>query len=159
MRNSHFDLNPRYTAGSPGMIHDELYAQRIAADEKRAYERALTGVYGEADKLLAERLGLRGIVQEKRERGSGKKQGWEVRDLCTGETLFQLCSEALAKLGWRRYMELEAYEWALVDQAPPLDLPKYREGWYKLTPDMSGGFPRGWKIEVYHQEIVHSEAA
>ncbi len=78
---AHFNVKPRYTPGSPGMV-DETLALRVAAQEKDSYETCLTGIYGEEMKAKAEREGLFGIAEEVRE----TRKGWEVRDLITRET-------------------------------------------------------------------------
>ena len=151
MRASHrkaqgfFDVRPRYTPGSPGLV-DEATAQRVAKEERESYEHALTGIVGDAEKARAEKLGLRGIVQWKQEKGSGKKQGWDVVDLVTGENLWQLCAEALYKLGWRSYHDLDAYGRSLVDQVQPADFEDYKKGWYKIEALIR-------KAHVYRQEV------
>lgn len=139
-----FDVRPRYTPGSPGLV-DEATAKRVAAEERESYEHALTGIMGETEKTRAEKLGLRGIVQWKQEKGSGKKQGWDVLDLVTGENLWQLCAEALYKLGWRSYHDLDAYGRSLVDQAPPADFADPKTAWYKIEALIR-------KAHVYRQE-------
>ena len=77
----HFYVRPRYTPGSPGMVSQEL-AERIAREEKDSYETNLTGIYGQAGIDRANKLGLFGISESKKE----MKKGWEVHDLITGET-------------------------------------------------------------------------
>lgn len=143
-----YDVRPRYTPGSPGLV-DEATAQRVAKEERESYEHALSGIMGEIDKARAEKLGLRGIVQWKQEKGAGKKQGWEVVDLVTGETLWQSCAEALYKLGWRNYHDLDEYGRRLVDQAPPPDFADHKTGWYKIE-------ALSRKAHVYRQEAKGS---
>jgi hypothetical protein len=58
---SKWNVVPRYTAGSPAAVDPET-AERVAKEERAAYERVLTGAYGEEEKRRAERLGLEGIV-------------------------------------------------------------------------------------------------
>jgi hypothetical protein len=79
-RGLHWNVAPRYTAGSPAMVPEHI-ARQVAKEEKEAYERLLTGIYGEADKATAEKLGLKGIVEERFE----TKKGWDVTDVLTGE--------------------------------------------------------------------------
>ena len=83
-RKPHFNVAPRYTCGSPAQVPQAL-ALRVAAQEKEAYERSLTGIYGEADQALAEQKGLAGIAEERLETA----KGWQVRDLCTGEVFLR----------------------------------------------------------------------
>lgn len=152
----YYTVAPRYTCGSPALV-PEVIAERVAKQEKDAYAYVLEGIEGEQRKALAERLGLRGIAEWKIEKGSGKKHGWEVLDLCTGERFFRLTPEALHKLGWRRYDELDGWERRLVDADPPKDLQDPTKGFYKLTPDRSGsivGFGGGYKVETYRPAMV-----
>ncbi len=75
---------PRYTPGSPALVDRET-ALRVAKEERAAFERVLTGAYGEADKRRAEILGLEGIVYgytTTRERGNPRVF---VRDYITAE--------------------------------------------------------------------------
>jgi hypothetical protein len=62
-----YSVVPRYTAGSPAAV-DEQTALRVAREERAAYERLMTGLYGEEEKRRAERLGLGGIVYTYSER-------------------------------------------------------------------------------------------
>ncbi len=151
----HFNVAPRFTPGSPALVREEI-ALRVAAQERDSFPRAKEGIYGETDKAKAERLGLRGIVEYRVERGSGKKHGWEVIDLCTGERLFRLCTEALRTLGWKSYHDLQGYERKIVDENPPSDFEDPTKGWYKLSPEMSSGFPHGWKVQVYRPEVLET---
>lgn len=114
-KNGYYNVAPRYTGGSPGLV-DRGTAERVALDESRSYDGALTGVYGEADERVARQLGLRGVVEYREEVGSGKRHGWNVLDLCTGETFFRSTPDALLKLGWRSYHDLPAYEQDLARQ-------------------------------------------
>lgn len=83
-RKTHFSVAPRYTCGSPAQVPEHI-ARRVAEEEKQAYERSLTGIYGDADKELAEKKGLAGIAEERTETA----KGWQVRDLCTGEAFLR----------------------------------------------------------------------
>ena len=79
----HYHVDTRYTCGSPAVVPEQT-ALRVAEEEKKAYERALTGVYGDDKKTLAETKGLDGIVEARAESGSGKKFTWMIQDLITG---------------------------------------------------------------------------
>ena len=156
MRSGHYHVDPRYTGGSGAMV-DEATARRVAEEEKRSIEYVLKGYEGEKNKALAERLGLRGIAEVRVEKGSGRKQGWEVLDLCTGERFFRLGAEALRSLGWRHYADLLGWERQLVDQDPPADFDDhkrdYRKAYYKFETGMVSGYP-GWKITVYRPDLM-----
>lgn len=75
-----FDVQPRYSAGSPAAVSERI-ALAVAHDEKEGYEAALTGVYGVSEQTKAKEHGLAGIVQEMKETA----KGWKVRDIITGE--------------------------------------------------------------------------
>lgn len=72
-----FDVAPRYTCGSPGMVGEEI-ALWLARRELEGYRYAMDG--GE-EQARALREGLTGIAQARRE----TPKGWDVLDLCTGE--------------------------------------------------------------------------
>ena len=152
----HYNVAPRYTPGSPALVPERI-AMRVAEEEKRAIKDVLDGFEGPQRQKRAQNLGLRGIVEARICRGSGKKLGWEVVDLCTGEHFFRLASEALAKLGWRKYRELKTWEQKLVDQEPPLDIQDPHRAWYRLAPKMTDDMP-GWKATVYRPEALESSA-
>jgi len=160
MRSGHYNVEPRYTPGSPAMV-DEATARRVAEEEKQSIEYVLQGYEGEKNKALAERLGLRGIAEVRVEKGSGKKHGWDVLDLCTGERFFRLTGEALRSLGWRHYADLLGWERKLVDQDPPADFDDhkrdYRQAHYKFEARWASGYPTGWKITVYRPEAMRTE--
>jgi hypothetical protein len=128
MKQGHFNVAPRYSPGSPALV-DEGIARKVAEDEKRFIEHALEGVWGEAQKARAEKLGLRGIVEYRVEKGSGKKLGWQVEDLCTGEKFFRLCSESLQKLGYKRFNELD---WWAKQALKDLDESDQKNGWFMV---------------------------
>jgi hypothetical protein len=71
-------------------------AAHVAKDEREFYDYALSGVWGEADKLKAEKLGLKGIAEHVlREERRGRVDGFVVRDLITDETYWRpgACAE------------------------------------------------------------------
>jgi hypothetical protein len=80
-RDYHFNVNPRYTAGSPAKVNYET-AKRVACSELLAHARGILGVSGEEEQTKARRGGLRGIVECYRENG----RGWSVLDMLTGDT-------------------------------------------------------------------------
>ena len=59
----------------------EALAQRLASEERGAYERAISGRYGDAERARAEEMGLGNIVERRLER----RRHWEVHDMITGE--------------------------------------------------------------------------
>lgn len=81
MRTVHWNVAPRYTAGSPAMV-DEATARRVAEQEKRAIVGVLAGAYGEEARKQAEQLDLAGIVWSSMDVGKMTV----IVDLLTGET-------------------------------------------------------------------------
>jgi hypothetical protein len=145
MKTGHFNVAPRYTPGSPALVSEDI-ALRVALQERGSIVHALEGAWGENEQAKANRLGLRGIVEYRRERGSGKNSGWEVIDLCTGEKFFRLSAEALRKHGWRSYADLDGWEKKLVDEAT-LPVPDPKKAHFKITPGSSG-----YEIKAYVPE-------
>lgn len=83
------NVRPRYTCGSPAAV-SQFVADTVAIEEKRGYERALTGIFGEDEQRKAKRLGLRGIVEKVLgEKKRDKRPGLMVYDLLTGETYWR----------------------------------------------------------------------
>jgi hypothetical protein len=78
----HFNVAPRYTPGSPAQVPIRT-AVMVALEERQAIKHNLDGIYGEERRKKAEELGLKGIVEARRE--GPKKRGWDVLDLITGE--------------------------------------------------------------------------
>lgn len=146
---THYNVSPRYSPGSPALVSREI-ALKVARDEKEFIQHALEGAWGEEQKKRAERLGLRGIVEARDERRSGKNSGWEVEDLCTGERFFRLAPEGIQKLGYKRYDEFDSWEKSAIDMSKPI-AENYREhGWFKLKPcGLSEETPYGMRVEMY----------
>ena len=67
MATPHYNVAPRYTAGSPAIV-DARTAERVAAQEKNAIVSILESYEGERAAERARRLGLRGIVECRTER-------------------------------------------------------------------------------------------
>jgi hypothetical protein len=92
MKNYHYNVKPRYTAGSPAAV-DEKTALHQAEEEKKFHEMYLSGVMGEKNQALAEQLGLGPVADQ--ERGGLRyspaelviehSNHWFVRCLITGE--------------------------------------------------------------------------
>lgn len=61
---SHFNVRPRYTAGSPAMVSEDI-ARRVAEEEREDYQRALDGTYGPEAQERARRDGLRPLPSDK----------------------------------------------------------------------------------------------
>lgn len=124
---------PRYTPGSPGMV-DRSTAERIATEERAAYQRALEGVYGEQDRSKALLMGLRGISEVLYERGRGSNHRYDIHDLVTGEWFERPTPEVMQKLGFEQYRYLDDEAKAAIDAAPPTDMGDWRRtGWFKLA--------------------------
>lgn len=150
---SHYNVAPRYTPGSPALVPRDV-AERVAHEEKRFVEHALSGAWGERNKAMAERLGLRGIVELRTER----RDHWEILDLCTGERFKRLFPDKLRKLGYRTYQELQGWERKLLDESPPGDVPDYRDrGWFKVEVVPFGSTPTGYRIDVYRPEPLRGQ--
>lgn len=83
------NVRPRYTCGSPAAV-SQFVAETVAQEEKRGYERALTGIFGEEERLKAKRLGLTGIVEKVLgEKKRKRVPGLMVFDLITGQTYWR----------------------------------------------------------------------
>ncbi len=98
-------VRPRYSPGSPAMVHDHI-ALQVARDERESYEHALTGMWGEAEKKRAEILGLRGTAYVMAEKGSGKNFRWLIQDLVTSELLRRHHDQQIETMGFKRFAEL-----------------------------------------------------
>lgn len=123
-----YNVTPRYTPGSPALVKRDI-ALMVAKQEQRAYEHALTGFMGDAEKSKAERLGLRGIAEERCE----QRDRWLIHDLCTGENLEHLFPVKLEKLGFWRFSALADRHRKLVTECFP---DAYERRWFQilLTP-------------------------
>jgi hypothetical protein len=75
-----YQVAPRYTSGSPALV-DARLARHVAAAERAAHARALTGLYGDAAREEAEHCGLAGIVWSWRQHGRSVR----YQDEITGE--------------------------------------------------------------------------
>ncbi len=73
---------PRYTSGSPAWVSRDMGMQ-VAIEEARAYERTLTGRYGEEAALEARVLGLHRIAYERLSVARGIAT---YRDILTNKT-------------------------------------------------------------------------
>lgn len=74
----YYNVKPRYTPGSPGMV-DQKTAEHVAAQERRCFKEALDGTYGDHLQNVAKTQELLGIVERVYETAIG----WEVHDLLT----------------------------------------------------------------------------
>jgi len=79
-RNPHYNVAPRYTAGSPALVREEI-ALRVAQDEEGGHQHANVGRYGQEKQVTSKEIGLSGIVELRAE----TKKGWDVLDVITGE--------------------------------------------------------------------------
>jgi hypothetical protein len=145
-RHYQFHVRPRYTPGSPAMVHDNI-ALKVAKEEAWAHEQALTGIWGEDEKKRAETLGLDGIAYVMFEKGSGRQFRWHVWDLITNVETRRLHQNELHRLGYYRFEHLQQTVQARLVQ-PGCRYPDYDREFYKLT---SADF-QTW--EQYKPEIV-----
>lgn len=65
MNGRNYRVAPRYTPGSPALV-DRATAERVAREERAAYDRILSGRYGAHAETIADAKarGLGGIVEE-----------------------------------------------------------------------------------------------
>jgi hypothetical protein len=151
MSRGHFNVAPRYTPGSPALV-DEGIALRVALQERSSVVHILDGLEGEKNQARAKRLGLGGIVEYRVSRGSGKKEGWEVTDVITGEKFFRLSSGALRKLGWTAWADLDTWQKKLVtDQCAEEPIVDVTRGHYKFTLRNTG-----CDVTYYKPEILNT---
>ncbi len=106
---TYYTVIPTFSCGSPAQV-SEAIALAVAKDEEKGYERARSGIYGEAVRLAAPVRSLYGIVYSWTETG---RHGCVVRDLITGEvhtfkkfTEFQAWGTAQRE-ATRRYINIE----------------------------------------------------
>jgi hypothetical protein len=76
----HFNVNPRYTPGSPAQVREPI-AKMVAREEAASFDYFLAGRHGEEKEMMARQKGLLGIVELLVE----DKKRWHVLDLITGE--------------------------------------------------------------------------
>lgn len=103
MRNEYYNVRPRYTAGSPAMVREEI-ATQVAREERHGYAMTLEGWYGDDAKQEAEKTGLRRISESVIERADC----WLVTDLITGERYvrpFEVWRETPTRQ-WNRFHRL-----------------------------------------------------
>lgn len=115
-RPHYYNVMPRYSSGSPAQV-DVDTACKVAISEKRSYEAALEGVYGEAQQERAERLGLRGIAEGVRE--VRKLKGWEVTDLLTCEVYVRPFCDRMRQNGFTQWRSLKPHVQELLVTADP----------------------------------------
>ena len=127
----HFNVRPRYTCGSPAMVHGEI-ARKVAVEEKDAYEQALSGFWGEDEKKRAETLGLDGLAYVMFEEGSGREFRWHVWDLITDKETRKLHQNELHRLGFYRFEHLPQTIQARIVQ-PGCRYPDYDRDFYKVN--------------------------
>lgn len=82
------NVSPRYSGGSPAQVDFET-ALKVVDDERRGYDIALSGAYGENEQRDARVRGLAGIVEEREERADC----WLVTDMLTGARFIRLFPE------------------------------------------------------------------
>lgn len=138
---THYNVNPRYTAGSPAMVSSDI-ALRVAKQEGTSIRAAVDGLYGETQQDRACRLGLRGISEMAR----AQRKGWKILDLCTGEVYFRPSDIYMRKDGWCLWADLPA--WAqdeFVAQKPEAN--QKRRAWFKLETVLTQWEPEIQRVE------------
>lgn len=63
MSNGYYNINPRYSAGSPASLNNPVIAETVCAEEKEFHQAALEGLWGAAWQARAQTEGLSGIVE------------------------------------------------------------------------------------------------
>lgn len=117
----YFDVRPRYTCGSPGVV-SEAQALHVAAQERHEIQVYLSGVYGVEAATRAEKLGLgpqpdvRGVRRGIAEEVTEHRDHWMIRDLLTGEVYSRLFDQSDSKIVRGCVACLAARERAVVDQ-------------------------------------------
>lgn len=142
-----FSVRPRYTPGSPAMVHPEV-AVRVAAEERRAHEHALSGAWGEVQQQRAEALGLGGVAYVMAEQGSGRNFRWRTFDLVTHEESLRPHDTEIERLGFSRFEYLPQHVQTRIMQ-PGCRSHDYSQRFFKMT-------ARG-DIESFRPTAVHSE--
>lgn len=148
MRNCHYHVAPRYSAGSPSLV-SEFIALRVAEQEKRGHEQALSGAWGDREKLRAERLGLRGVAELREE----TKKGWLIFDLCTEEFLLKLYDPE--KVGYRQFHELDTGTQRALRMDPPPGVEEVEREFYKVDPALMGHVTKD--VTIYRPEVLSEE--
>jgi len=80
-RNAYCHVRPRYSGGSPAQV-DLSTMVHVAVNEEESYAQTMTGLYGEAERAKAVRLGLKGVCYVRWEKGPKIYR----YDVLTGET-------------------------------------------------------------------------
>lgn len=91
-KNAMYNVRPRYTCGSPGRVSEDI-ARSVAEEEKIAFQRHLSGIYGTEKSAKAQKEGLIGIVDVYTE----MKGHWVVTDLITGDVYRKYFNEPVTK--------------------------------------------------------------
>lgn len=148
MRGCFYHVAPRYTGGSPALV-SEFIAHRVAEQEKNGHEQALSGFWGDQQKLRAERLGLRGVAELREE----TKKGWLIFDLCTEEHLLKLYDPE--KVGYRQFHDLDTGTQRALRAAPPPGIEELEREFYKLDQALAGHVTKD--VQVYRPEVLSQE--
>ncbi len=129
MSTPYFNLEPRYTPGSPGAVWDHELAMRVAKEEADAFSYAITGSSGRDDQTTAEAKGLTLIVFEMRE----STRGWNVFDVITNERWFWPYTATCPTCNKRQVRCARGY---LTEH----DRPQPKRGTARITPCISREF-------------------
>lgn len=145
-----YHVKPRYSPGSPAMVSERI-AFMVAEDEKRGHEAALSGAWGDTQKLRAEALGLRGVSEYREE----TRRGWLIQDLCTGEHLLKLYEAGIEKAGFRRFFDLDGATQAALRREPPPGVEDVEEEWYERGRALEVHLTK--EVKVYRPEVLSEE--
>lgn len=148
MRGCFYHVAPRYSAGSPALV-SEFIANRVAEQEKRGHEQALSGAWGDREKLRAERLGLRGVAELREE----TKKGWLIFDLCTEEHLLKLYHPE--KVGYRHFYDLDTGTQRILRLEPPPGVEEVEQEFYKVDQALAAHLTQ--QVQVYRPEVISEE--
>jgi len=127
----------------------EWIARRVAEQEKVSITHALSGAWGDREKLRAERLGLRGIAELREE----TKKGWLILDLCTEEHLLKLYDPE--KVGYRQFYDLDTGTQRALRVAPPPGVEEVDREFYKLDEALAAHLTQ--QVQVYRPEMLSEE--
>ena len=113
---TYWNVDPRYSPGSPAALRDEQTLQRVMESERSGDKNALAGRYGEEAQKRAQRLGLRGIIVKMREKG----KRWVCFDELTAEHYEQPFEDKMRKQGYGRWKDLDEAVQTLFSRCEPI---------------------------------------
>jgi hypothetical protein len=115
-KNGMYNVRPRYTCGSPGLVPEHI-ARRLAEEEKIAFQRYLSGVYGEEGVTKAQKEGLVGIADVYTE----KRDHWIVEDLITREVYKKYFTDTVVTKKKLKYVQDNRQDGWRIEKAWTMD--------------------------------------